>query len=171
MKKESKGLSLLKNLDLAIAGVLLVVLIFLTFFGVARRYLFGKPLIWMEEFQGLLFLWITFLGAGAAFRYGSHVKIDMVLDALHGTARKVLEILDHIVEFGVLIYFFYQCWTYYFRMIDTGKKTDQLRWTYDKAYWAVPVGAILMILSFLISIYLTYFRKPKEEETAVKEVA
>ena len=79
MKKESKGLSLLKNLDLAIAGVLLVVLIFLTFFGVARRYLFGKPLIWMEEFQGLLFLWITFLGAGAAFRYGSHVKIDMVL--------------------------------------------------------------------------------------------
>ena len=56
-------------------------------------------------------------------------------------------------------------------MIDTGKKTDQLRWTYDKAYWAVPVGAILMILSFLISIYLTYFRKPKDEETAVKEVA
>ena len=97
MKKESKGLSLLKNLDLAIAGVLLVALIFLTFFGVARRYLFGKPLIWMEEFQGLLFLWITFLGAGAAFRYGSHVKIDMVLDALHGTARKVVEIIDESI--------------------------------------------------------------------------
>ena len=59
---------ILSNLDLALAGVAFVILIVVTFGGVIMRYILSSPLAWAEEVQLWMFLWITFLGAGAAFR-------------------------------------------------------------------------------------------------------
>ena len=74
--------SIVKNLDLAIACVALCVLIVVTFGGVVMRYLVGSPLIWAEEVQLMCFMWMTFFGAGAAFRYGSHVAVEIVVEQL-----------------------------------------------------------------------------------------
>ena len=71
---------LLGNLDLVIAVVSLVILIVVTFGGVIMRYFINAPLVWAEEVQLWTFLWMTFFGGGAAFRYGIHVAVEMVVD-------------------------------------------------------------------------------------------
>lgn len=46
MKRDNKVLSLLGNLDIALAGLTLAVLIILTVLGVAWRYVFAQPFTW-----------------------------------------------------------------------------------------------------------------------------
>ena len=71
-KKENKGVSILMNLDIAVASVILAILIVLTFFGVIWRYIFNAPFTWLEEVQTSCMVWIVFAAAGAAFRTGNH---------------------------------------------------------------------------------------------------
>ena len=92
------------NLDYIIAGIALIILVLVTFIGVIMRYFLGNPLIWAEEIQLLCFVWIVFFGAGAAFRTGSHVAIDVLVDLFPERVRKIVEIFGGIVILFILIY-------------------------------------------------------------------
>ena len=59
-KKENKALSLLLNLDIAIASTVLALLI-------------------LEEVQLACMVWVVFAAGGAAFRTGNHVAIEMIV--------------------------------------------------------------------------------------------
>ena len=65
-KKENKVLSILANLDIALAAVILAVLIVLTFAGVIWRYIFNAPFTWLAEVQTSSMVWIAFPRGGAA---------------------------------------------------------------------------------------------------------
>lgn len=49
---------------------------------VVSRYLFGKPIVWVEEVAVYSFIWATFLGAGLAMKYDRHLRIDTFVDRL-----------------------------------------------------------------------------------------
>ena len=86
---EPKGL--LCNLDFIIAGIALAVLVLVTFVGVFARYFAGMPFAWEEEFQLACFVWITFLGVGAAFRSGSHVAIELLVERMPERIARCLD--------------------------------------------------------------------------------
>ena len=56
-------ISILANLDIAVASVILTVLIVLTFLGVVWRYIFNNPFTWLEEVQTSCMVWIVFAAA------------------------------------------------------------------------------------------------------------
>ena len=91
MKRDNKVLSLLGNLDIALAGLTLAVLIILTVLGVAWRYVFAQPFTWLEEVQLACMVWIVFAAGGAAFRTGNHVAIEMIVDLFPKKVQKVIE--------------------------------------------------------------------------------
>lgn len=82
-------LSFLANLDVIIASVILALLIVLTFAGVIWRYIFHAPFTWLEEVQTSCMVWITFAAAGAAFRTGNHVAIEMIVDLMPKKHKKL----------------------------------------------------------------------------------
>ena len=83
MKEQKKSpWHVLGNLDLYFMVILLACLIVLTVGGVLKRYILRNPISWLEEIQALLFMWITFIGGSAAFRYASHVSIEILVDSL-----------------------------------------------------------------------------------------
>ena len=101
-KKENKGLSILANLDIAVAAVILAVLIVLTFAGVIWRYIFNAPFTWLEEVQTSCMVWIVFAGAGAAFRMGNHVAIEMIVDMMPEKMQKAMGwIISVILRLGL----------------------------------------------------------------------
>ena len=100
--QKNKALKVLGNLDMVFAGVLMVGLIVLTFVGVIRRYFLRDPITWMEEVQMLLFLWVVFLGGSAAFRTGSHIAIEIVVDALPKKIGGFIERFDVLLELLIL---------------------------------------------------------------------
>lgn len=167
MKKKVSPLQILGNLDLYFTAGMLVCLILLTFGGVLKRYILRSPITWMEEVQALLFMWITFIGGSAAFRYGSHVTVEIIVDSLPGKLRGLVERFDVLLQLIILGYLCYQEFAFYFQLVSTGKVTNLLRIPYTLAYLALPIGGVLMIVSMLWGAYRQYIKGEslKKEET------
>ena len=106
-EQKNLGRSILNNLDFFIAGIALTVLVFVTFFGVFARYFMGNPFAWEEEVQLACFVWITFLGVGAAFRTGSHVAIEILVERMPGKVAHLVELGGYVISMGILLFFFY----------------------------------------------------------------
>lgn len=151
MEKTKKGKlsQIMGNLDVSAACVLLTGLVVLTFAGVLKRYIFRDPIAWMEEIQPLLFLWMVFLAAGAAFRTGGHVAIEIVVDALPKKVSSVIERINVLVELLILAYLTWQSCVFYGQCVATNKVTLFLQIPYSLAYVVLPIGCVLMIVSVI----------------------
>jgi len=57
---------------------------------VAARYFLNEPIGWMQEFVQHSLLFILFLGMPWLTREGGHVSIDMLVDALPVSGRRLL---------------------------------------------------------------------------------
>ncbi len=158
---------LIGNLDMILAGIMLVVLIVVTFGGVIMRYILNHPLMWAEEVQLWCFLWVTFLGAGAAFRCGSHVAVEIVFDLLPKSIQKILIAINYIIVMGILIYLFFLGFDLLALMIKIGKTTAILRIPMSFINAVVPAGCLIMMVSTTCDHYVRYIRKginPEKEE-------
>ena len=114
MKEQKKSpWHVLGNLDLYFMVILLACLIVLTVGGVLKRYILRNPISWLEEIQALLFMWITFIGGSAAFRYASHVSIEILVDSLPKKIGGLIERFDVLLQLLILGYLCYQEFTYY----------------------------------------------------------
>ncbi len=159
MKEQKKSpWHVLGNLDLYFMVILLACLIVLTVGGVLKRYILRNPISWLEEIQALLFMWITFIGGSAAFRYASHVSIEILVDSLPKKIGGLIERFDVLLQLLILGYLCYQEFTYYFQLISTGKVTNLLRIPYSVAYLALPIGGVLMLVSMLWASYQQFVK-------------
>lgn len=151
-KKENKALSVLTNLDIVVASVILAILIVLTFFGVIWRYIFNAPFTWLEEVQTSCMVWIVFAAAGAAFRTGNHVAIEMIVDMMPAKMQKVMEWLISIVVVIVIGYLFIQSIGFIQVFLKSGRSTSMLKIPYAWIYGIAIVSYIDMIISYFYSI-------------------
>lgn len=58
--------------------------------GVGRRYLFGAPIVWIDELTSVLFLWAVFWSAALVVPLREHVAFELVDGALPRAARRWL---------------------------------------------------------------------------------
>ena len=155
-KKQNRAVSILMNLDIAIASVILAVLIVLTFAGVIWRYIFSNPFTWLEEVQTSCMVWIVFAAAGAAFRTGNHVAIEMIVDMMPQKVQKIMVI--------VIGYLFVQSIGFIQVFIKSGRSTSMLKIPFAGVYGIAIVSYIDMILSYFYSVI-------KGVKSEAKEVA
>lgn len=159
MKKESTPKTILGNLDIAVASIALIILIVLTFSGVIMRYIVGKPYTWLEEVQLFCMVWIVFAAGGAAFRTGSHVAIEMVVEMFPENVQKVIGYIIDIVVFAVIAYLFWNSIGFIQMFLKSGRSTSMLKIPLALQYVIAPISYILMIVSYF---YAKYFDKSKK---------
>lgn len=63
------------------------------FANVALRYLTNESIEWAEEVARHMMIWLTFLGAGPVLRYGGHIAVDNLQDALPRQAAMALRVI------------------------------------------------------------------------------
>jgi TRAP-type C4-dicarboxylate transport system permease small subunit len=153
---------ILGNLDFIIAGTVLAALILFTFLGVIMRYFISRPVIWGEEFQLFCIIIIIFFGAGAGFRTGSHVAIDLVVDRLPRKAQRIFEVIIYVVSMLVFVYFALQSAAFVRQMYATKRSTDILNIPSFLTYSAFPVGCVLMMVNYTASVYRKLFGKEEK---------
>ncbi len=139
-------LKILSNLDLIIACIIFAILVTVTFLGVIMRYFFSNPLHWTEEVQLGCFLWISFLGAGAAFRYGAHVSIEMIFDLLPKKIQIILVIVNYIILVLLFSYAAVLSFELVKIMFDLNKATYILQIPTGIINMVVPVSCLIMIV-------------------------
>lgn len=151
-KKNNKLLSVLGNLDIAVACVVLVALICMTFLGVVFRYAFKSPFTWLEEVQTACMVWIVFAAGGAAFRTGNHVAIEMIVDMFPKKVQKIFEWVIAVVVFVVLAYLFKQSLGFIGMFVKSGRATSMIKIPYSLIYGIAPVSFVIMVISYIFSL-------------------
>ena len=165
-KKHSKALAVIGNLDVAVASIVLILLITLTFLGVISRRALGQPFTWLEEVQLACMVWIVFAAGGAAFRTGSHVAIEMVVELFPKKIQKIFEVFISLVVVAVIGYLFYQSIGFIELFTKSGRSTSMLSIPYSVIYGIAPFSYVIMIISYFSALYkrLKYGEEGEAEE-------
>ena len=163
---------ILCNLDMLIATAALIILTLVTSAGVFKRYVMKDPILWQEEVSAFCQVWMIYMGASVAFRSGSHVAIEMVIDALPERAQKFFGYLIDLIVLFVLVFLCVKSQAYIAQVFGrSGRPTPILRIPYTMIYGVAPWGCGLMIISYFASHYAHLFIKdiemPKQAEGVV----
>jgi len=153
----------LLNIDLIIAGIALVSIVIFTFISVIMRYFVNRPMQWGEEFQLICLLIIVLFGAGAAFRVGSHVAIDVIVDLFPWKLQRFTSIVMYIISLIIIGFFFIQGTAFVHQMITTSRVTNILRIPFSLIYSAFPIGCALIIINYSIVTYFKYIKPGSSE--------
>ncbi|MGD6958497.1 TRAP transporter small permease [Rossellomorea aquimaris] len=96
----------LEKLVIYLVLFLMAVLVSLVFIQVVLRYVFSNGLVWVEELDRYIFVWLMFLGIAMGVYKQKHIAITAVADRLKGFSKGI-QLLVHIITgsfFAVL------CW-------------------------------------------------------------
>jgi TRAP-type C4-dicarboxylate transport system permease small subunit len=94
---------LLGSVEDWLSSALLLSIVLVMFFAVARRYLLHSPVAYMNELVVLLSVWLACLGAASASRRGLHIRIDLLVDALPGRLRLAVRLITNLCLVFVLV--------------------------------------------------------------------
>lgn len=117
--------------------------------NVALRYLFGVSLSWVEELTRYMMIWTAWLGAGLAFRAGTHVAVEVFQDTLPEPRRRLLRwgILMVMAVFMAVV-----AWLgVRYAIFAWRQQSPVLGVPLGLVYLAVPVGALLALLHLLLA--------------------
>ena len=138
------------RLEEGLLTLLLGVLVSVGILQVLLRYVFSRPLVWPEEFAGLLLLWLAFVGAAFASRRGSHVAVTMLLDLLPHRAQRLVRIAWEVVIAAFLVVVIWQgC-----LLVWLHRDVENPALGYSVAFGeaALPVGALLTLVPVIANI-------------------
>lgn len=65
-----------------ICAALMVSIVLMLFSGVIARYVFTRPLGWIDEAVSLAFIWVAMLGAVLAMHRNEHLRLSMFVDKM-----------------------------------------------------------------------------------------
>jgi len=124
---------------IALLGAMSVII----FTNVALRYLTDQSIEWAEEVSRHLMIWLTFIGAGPVLRYGGHIAIDNLQDALPRVAAMALRGLIAVLLTG---FFFFMVW-YGVLYVQRAQfqTTAATQISFGWIYAAMPVGGLLLL--------------------------
>lgn len=135
------------RVETVIANSLLMLIAVLVFVSALARTL-KYPINWAQDIALLAFGWQVFLGGDLAVRNTKLVGIDMIVGRLPKAVQKWMSVVFSVIIIGFLFVL-----TYY-GFVLVSESTQRLMNTLTISYaWctlAVPVGAMLMIISSII---------------------
>jgi len=145
--RESPDLRLLT----LIASLLVAATVGLTFAQVVLRYVFNTPQTWVEEVGRYLFIWITFLGAAAAFSRDTHIRVDAVMALFGKSVAGGADLIRRLIELAGVAALLYSgilvAWKHRNAKFYTMPDVPQVIF-----YLAVPVGSAFALFYVLRGI-------------------
>jgi tripartite ATP-independent transporter DctM subunit len=87
-----------------LCATLMVAIILLLFGGVIARYVFSRPVGWIDEAVSLSFIWVAMLGAVLAMHRNEHLRLTMFVDKLQGSTRELVHAFSLVAISTFLIF-------------------------------------------------------------------
>ncbi|MEQ5768839.1 TRAP transporter small permease [Halomonas sp. H33-56] len=128
-------------------ALLLLVMTVLIFWQVFARFVVGSPLFFSDEIARFSMLWLTFIGAGYAYRKGTLISVDIVLEYCGervGRLMRILVVLCSAVFAFVMI-------KYGFELVGrvSSQTAPSTRISMMWPYLAIPAGGIVIMVNSL----------------------
>jgi TRAP-type C4-dicarboxylate transport system permease small subunit len=123
---------------------LLAAMATMVFANVALRFLTDHSILWVEEASRYAMVWLTFIGAGPVLRYGGHIGIDTLQQAMPRAAPAVRAAI-----FTLLALFFSV-------MVVVGIRYATLTWAQTTPVLEIPVGAVYLAMPVGFALLLVH---------------
>ena len=129
---------------------LLAAMSVIIFVNVALRYLTNQSIEWAEEVSRHLMIWLTFLGAGPVLRYGGHIAVENLQDALPKALAQAMRAVIAVLLFSFFAFMIWYGWLYMNRAMFQLTAVTQIPFGY--VYAAMPVGGVLLVVHWLFIV-------------------
>lgn len=96
-----------KNPEEFIASILITITTVLVLVNVFLRYCLNMGLYWSEEVATSCFVWSIFIGAAGAYRNGSQLGIDLLVNMLPTGLRRAVKLLVQVILLVINAYIVY----------------------------------------------------------------
>lgn len=148
----------------SLAGGLAVgVIVLVTAWSVFARYVLHSPLTWIEEFSGLLMMWIVLISAIACEARNENLTIDLLEKILPPVAQKILSSVVSLASVGLLVVLGWQGWK--LAQSTAFRKTQMLGVPFFWIYVAFCVGAAGLIIVTVMRLFV----RPIESEDMLSD--
>lgn len=87
----------------AIAAMLMLGIVLLLLAGVASRYLFNVPVVWIDEVCSISFIWVAMLGSAMALDRNEHLRLTLFVNLFAERRRNLIDAIGIVVVAAVLV--------------------------------------------------------------------
>ena len=154
MKRLEQFIDRLSKFSGYLAGLVLILIIFLTMAEVVSRYIMKNPLILCDEFGGYSLVLITFLGLAYCWREKGHIRITFMVDMLPTKAVRIIRI------FSLSLVIFYiglstkVGWIFLVGAFKRNIRSNSFLMTPLKwPQMVLPIGFSLLLLIVILELY------------------
>jgi TRAP-type C4-dicarboxylate transport system permease small subunit len=130
---------------------LLAAMAVIIFTNVALRYLTNQSIEWAEEVSRHMMIWLTFLGCGPVLRYGGHIAVENLQDALPRPLAIATRVVVAVLLFAFFGFMIWYGWLYMQRAMFQMTAATQIPFGY--IYAAMPVGGVLLIVHWALIVH------------------
>ncbi len=133
---------------LAIIVAILGTMVVVTMAQIISR-LAGDAFLWTEELNRYLLIWGTLIGAGCAYKEGSHISITFVQGMCSANVERSLRMLVHVVCLIAFVAMAYFSFEYAMKQMQLA---PVLRIPMKYMYLSVPISFVLMAVHALNAV-------------------
>lgn len=130
--------------------LLLAAMSVIIFVNVALRYLTSQSIEWAEEVSRHMMIWLTFLGAGPVLRYGGHIAVENLQDALPAALAVAVRAVVAALLFAFFGFMIWYGWLYMQRTLFQMTAVTQIPFAW--IYSAMPIGGVLLVIHWLLVV-------------------
>ena len=149
MKKITKIYDSLEAFVLVLALAFSTLLIFVQ---VIFRYVLNDSITWSEELARYIFIWMIWLGTSVSMKQKEHIRMDMLMNAVHGKGKLVLDLVSGIIMLAFCIFLVKYGWDLVASMMSRGNKSVALRLPMWIVYSSLPFSQLIVALRLIGSI-------------------
>lgn len=142
-------------------------MVILVFVQIVLRELTGTSFNWISDVAKYSMIWVIFLGSSFAFQHGAHVAVDILLDRVSISVKKLLFILILMTSSIFLIVFSYtgiELVSSTFTQIS-----PNLNIPMAYIYLVIPVSGLLMLIN-LFDVVIRFLKTGKSIEEGGADV-
>ena len=149
MKKITKIYDSLEAFVLVLALAFSTLLIFVQ---VIFRYVLNDSITWSEELARYIFIWMIWLGTSVSMKQKEHIRMDMLMNAVHGKGKLGLDLVSGIIMLAFCIFLVKYGWDLVASMMSRGNKSVALRLPMWIVYSSLPFSQLIVALRLIGSI-------------------
>jgi len=120
-RRIDKYCRVISSISAALACAAIFIMGWMIFLNVFMRYVLNRPLAFVEEYSGQLFVFIVFMGLGYATRSDSHVQVDLFYKMLPNHSKKLLDLFTLLVSLFVAVIYFYFAYAFTHYNFNSGE--------------------------------------------------
>ena len=133
-----------------LAGVLMLLTLFLVCADIGTKLTIGRSLPWVSEIVEYCLLWLTFLGTAWVLKQNAHIRMDMVVDQLDRKHACLLNLFTSIIGATVCLILAWYSARVTYQNFQTGYKLLTFM-TVPSAFinFIIPIGFVLLTVQFV----------------------